>query len=73
MVNNSSENPQYIGSNMEKPEPSTLTAMPCIYSPQEKVQTRFFVSFLDLLVFSAGGREASSITYHQPRDLAGLL
>ena len=33
MVNNSSENPQYIGSNMKKPEPSTLTAMPCIYSP----------------------------------------
>lgn len=33
MVNNSNKNLQYIGSNMKKPEPSTFTAVPYIYSP----------------------------------------
>lgn len=33
MVNKSNNNLQYIGSNIKKPEPSTLTAVPYIYSP----------------------------------------
>lgn len=48
--------PQYIGSNMKKPEPSIYPFSYALYllPIREGADTVLYVSFLDLLVFSAG-------------------